>query len=242
MPITSSPEPQASAAWWEDFLEIFVAPSKVFARREKSNFLLPLLVLTVLLTVVFLGTQGAIQPAYQADGARRIAATLEANPQLTAEALEGGARTMERLLPIIVFVATPTTILLTGLILWVAGKFVGAKQALGAAMVVATFANFPKLIQSLVYGIQGLVLPVESLTGMSRLSVGPARFLDPATASPLTLGLAMRADVFIIWVTVLLAIGLKVTGRVTMAAAAAAAGMVYVVGALPTILGALRAG
>jgi len=240
--MTSSPEPQASSSWWEDFLEIFVAPSKVFARREKSNFLLPLVVLTVLLTVVFLGTQGAIQPAYQADGARRIAAMLEANPQLTAEALESGARTMERFAPVIVFVAIPVTVLLTGLLLWIAGKFVGAKQALGAAMVVATFANFPKLIQSLVYGIQGLVLPVESLDSMSRLSAGPARFLDPNLASPLTLALAMRADVFIIWVTVLLAIGLKVTGRVTMAAAAAAAAMVYVVGAFPTILGALRAG
>ncbi|TFG53972.1 MAG: hypothetical protein E4H37_01580, partial [Gemmatimonadales bacterium] len=136
--MTSSPEPQAASSWWEDFLEIFVAPSKVFARREKSNFLLPLVVLTVLITVVFLGTKGAIQPAYQADGARRIAAALEANPELTAEALEGGARTMERLVPIIVFVATPITILLTGLLLWIAGKFVGAKQALGAAMVVAT--------------------------------------------------------------------------------------------------------
>ncbi len=58
----------------------------------------------------------------------------------------------------------------------------------------------------------------------------------------MTLALTMRVDVFIIWITVLLAIGLKVTGRVTMAAAAAAAAMVYVVGAFPTILGALRAG
>ena len=240
--MTAEPERPASTSWWEDFLEIFVAPSEVFARREKSNFLLPLVVLTVLITVVFLGTQGAIQPAYQADGARRMAAALEANPQLTAEALEGGARTMERLLPIIVFVATPITILLTGLVLWVAGKFVGAKQAFGAAMLVATFANFPRLIQSLVNGIQGLVLPVESLDGMSRLSIGPARFLNPDLASPLMLALAMRADLFILWITVLLAIGLKVTGKITMGAAAAAAAMVYVVGAFPAILGALRAG
>ncbi len=240
--MTAEPAPPNKASWWEDFLEIFVAPSKVFARREKSNFLLPLVVLTVLITVVFLGTQGAIQPAYQADGARRMAAALEANPQLTAEALEGGARTMERLLPIIVFVATPITILLTGLVLWVAGKFVGAKQAFGAAMLVATFANFPRLIQSLVNGIQGLVLPVESLDGMSRLSIGPARFLNPDLASPLMLALAMRADLFILWITVLLAIGLKVTGKITMGAAAAAAAMVYVVGAFPAILGALRAG
>jgi hypothetical protein len=238
----TEPGSQAPASWWEDFLEIFVSPSKVFARREKSNFLLPLLVLTVLITVVFLGTRGAIQPAYQADAARGIAAALEANPELSAETLESGARTMERFTPIIVFFAIPITILLTGLLLWLAGKFVGAKQALGAAMVVATFANFPKLIQALVNGIQGLVLPVESLDGMSRLSVGPARFLDPNTVSPLALGMAMRADVFIIWVTVLLAIGLKVTGRITMGAAAAAAAIVYVIGAFPTLLGALRAG
>jgi hypothetical protein len=238
----TEPGSQAAAAWWEDFLEIFTAPSKVFARREKANFLLPLLVLTVLITVVFLGTRGAIQPAYQADIERGMAAALEANPELTAETLEGVTRTQERFAPIIVFFAIPITVLLTGLLLWVAGKFVGAKQALGAAMVVATFANFPKLIQSLVNGIQGLVLPVESLDGMSRLSIGPARLLDPTLASPMALGFAMRADVFIIWVTVLLAIGLKVTGKITMGAAAAAAAIVYVVGAFPTILGALRAG
>ena len=240
--MTSSPEPQASASWWEDFLEIFVAPSKVFARREKANFFFPLLVLTVLSTVLFLGVRGSIQPAYQADMRRGMAQALQANPELTPERIEGMVRTQERLAPAIVFVAVPVTVLLTGLLLWLAGKFVGAKQALGAAMVVATFANFPKLIQQLAYGIQGLMLPVSSLTSMSRLSVGPARFLDPATTPLLTLGLAMRADVFLIWVTLLLAIGLKVTGRVTMAAAAAAAAMVYVVGAFPTILGALRAG
>ena len=238
----TEPGSQATGSWWEDFLEIFVSPSKVFARREKANFFLPLLVLTVLLTVIFLGTRGAIQPAYQADIERGIAAALEANPELTAETLERGARTMERFAPILRFIAIPVTVLLTGLLLWVAGKFVDAKQALGAAMVVATFANFPKLIQSLVNGIQGLVLPVESLEGMSRLSIGPARFLDPFVASPMALALAMRADVFVIWVTVLLAIGLKVTGRITMGTAAAAAAIVYVIGAFPTILGALRAG
>ena len=240
--MTAEPAPPNKPSWWEDFLEIFVAPSKVFARREKANFFFPLLVLTVLSTVLFLGVRGAIQPAYQADMRRGMAQAMETNPDLTPERIEGVVRTQERLAPVIVFVAIPVTVLLTGLLLWIAGKLVGAKQALGAAMVVATFANFPKLIQQLVYGLQGLVLPVSSLTSMSRLSIGPARLLDPATASPLTLGLAMRADLFLIWVTILLAIGLKVTGKVAMGAAAAAAAIVYVVGAFPTVLGALRAG
>jgi hypothetical protein len=52
--------------------------------------------------------------------------------------------------------------------------------------------------------------------------------------------LALRVDLFTIWITVLLAIGLRVTGRVSGAQAAGVAALVWLVGALPGVLGALR--
>ena len=55
------------------------------------------------------------------------------------------------------------------------------------------------------------------------------------------LAITGRLDVFTIWVTVLLAIGLAVTGRITRAQAAIAGVIMWVLGALPGILGALRA-
>jgi ABC-type transport system involved in cytochrome c biogenesis permease component len=53
--------------------------------------------------------------------------------------------------------------------------------------------------------------------------------------------LASRVDVFTIWITVLLAIGLAVVGRIPRQQAAIAAAIVWLLGALPAMLGALRA-
>ena len=48
-------------------------------------------------------------------------------------------------------------------------------------------------------------------------------------------------DVITIWITVLVAIGLCVTGRIPLRKAAIAAVIVWIVGGLPMIIGALRA-
>jgi hypothetical protein len=91
-----------------------------------------------------------------------------------------------------------------------------------------------------VTGIQGLIVDPATLDGRFRLSLGVGRFLDPDAASPVLLALVGRLDVFTIWVTVLLAIGLSVTGRIPRVRAAIAAALVWLLGALPALLGALR--
>ncbi len=241
-PLDPSSDAPTSASWWEDCLEIFVAPTKVFARRPHGKFWIPLLVLTVLGVSLFVGTQGAIQPAMDADFTRGMAAAMEQNPELQAEDLERIRTAQARFAPLIVLIVTPIAVFLTGLILWLAGKVVGAKQAVGAAIMVATFAYFPRLLQQIVNGLQGLLMPESAMKGMASLNLGLGRFLDPNTASPIAQALAIRADVFTLWVTVLLAIGLKVTGKISFGNAGIAAAMVYVIGAFPTLLGALRAG
>ena len=237
---TASPEP--SASWWEDYLEIFFAPSNVFARREKSGFLLPLVILTVLSGVLIIGLKGSFAPAFEADITRQMEIVQQNNPQITAEQLEQG-RAMQGTMGTIMFVVMmPVLALVIGLTLWLFGKFVGATETLSQAMLIATFASFPRIVYLLAGGIQGLVMPEESLNGMSRLSLGPARFLDPDTASAMSVVLASRFDLTLIWITVLLAIGLKVMSKIPMNKALVAAGLVWLVGALPGLLGAMRAG
>jgi hypothetical protein len=90
--------------------------------------------------------------------------------------------------------------------------------------------------------LQVLVLPEDRLKGINSIKLGVSRFLDPDATSPVILALLSRVDLFTLWVTALLAIGLSVTGRVSRAQAAVAAAAVWVVGALPTVLGALRQG
>lgn len=235
--------PEATqTAWWEDYIEIFFAPSRVFARREKSGFLVPLIILTILGGALALGLKGAIQPALDADTARGMAMALEQNPELTPEALETMQGVQDKVVTVIFVAMFFVLPLLIGLVLWLMGKFVGAKETLGQAMLIATFANFPRLPGTLLAGIQGLVLPEESLNGMGRLSLGPARFLDPDTASAMSIALAGRFDLFLIWITILMAIGLKVIAKIPMTKAMVAALLVWLVAALPALLGALRAG
>jgi hypothetical protein len=80
-----------------------------------------------------------------------------------------------------------------------------------------------------------------TLNGQYRVSLSAARFLDPDAASPVFVGLLSRNDLFTIWVTGLLAIGLSVVARIPRQKAAIAAIIVWVIGALPALLQALRA-
>jgi hypothetical protein len=77
---------------------------------------------------------------------------------------------------------------------------------------------------------------------MNAVGFNLARFMDPDGASPALIALASRFDLFTIWVTVLLAIGLHVVGRIPKQQAAIVAAITWVVGALPAVLGALRGG
>jgi hypothetical protein len=74
------------------------------------------------------------------------------------------------------------------------------------------------------------------------VSLGVGRFLDPDATSMTMLAVVGRIDLFTLWVTVLVAVGLKVVGKATTAQAAAAAAIVWIAGGLPTVLLALRAG
>lgn len=235
-------ETAPTAQWWEDYLEIFFSPANVFKRRRDASFWLPLVVLTVLSAGLMLGLRGSFEPAFEADVDRQMAAVQAQNPEITAEQLEQGMEIQRTVGGIVILVMTPVVTLLIGLTLWVFGKFVGATETLGQAMLISTFAAFPRIIGLLAGGVQGLLMSPDSLNGMNRLSLGPARFLDPDTASAMTVALASRFDLFMIWITLLLAIGLKVIAEIKMSKAMVAAGLVWLVSALPALLGALRAG
>ncbi len=238
-PETPSPAPPA---WWEDYLEIFFAPSQVFARRKKSGFLLPLLILAVMSGALIIGLKGSFAPAMEADINRSIASLQQKNPQITAQQLEQTRGLQETMGTVAIVVMIPILALIIGLALWLFGKFVGATETLSQAMLIAAFSSFPRVVYLLAAGIQGLVLPEESLNGMSRFSLGPARFLDPDSASAISVVLASRLDLTLIWITILLAIGLKVISKIPMSKAIVAAGLVWLVGALPGVLGAMKAG
>ena len=134
----------------------------------------------------------------------------------------------------------PIAIFFTGLLLWLTGKLVDARQTLGAAVMIASWAFVPRIIGSVAAAIQLRMMGPANMDGMYRISTGPARFLDPDASSPLLLALAGRFDVFVLWTTLLLAIGLSVVAKIPRASGWMAAVGVWVLGGLPALYGAMR--
>ena len=221
-------------------MDIFYAPASVFARRATSGFGIPMLVVTVLIGTLFLVNTGVMQPIMDAEFSRATAAAMRKNPKVTAEQMAQFRGIGEKFAAVFAFVGPPVAIFVVGLISWIAGKFVDAKQTFGAALMVAAYAFIPRVIGGIAAGVQGLLMDPASLDSQYRISLGPARFLDPDSASPVLLAVVGRLDVFTIWVTVLLVIGLSVTGRISRRKAAIAGVIVWMIGALPTLLTALQ--
>jgi hypothetical protein len=225
----------------EACFSIFFAPSRVFVERQDKNWVLPLLILTVLVTLLFYGAKPYMQAAIDADVGRQMAATLRSNPQLTAAQIEGARAMQDKFTGVAVALSVPAIVASMALLLWLVGRFVESKQTIRAAFVVATFAYFPKLLAQLAGGLIAVAGDPSHFKGLYSLTLGPGLFMDAATSSQPVLALASRLDVFTLWVTVLLAIGLHVTGKVGKAQASIVAAVIWIIGALPGLFNALRA-
>ncbi len=234
-------EPTPKASLWEDFVDIFYNPSAVFARRANGEWGKPLILLIVAATVLFLLTKNAMQPIMDAEFARNSAKALAKNPQLTEEQLASGRHVFEMFGFVFVAIGTLVSVIGSGLVLWLLSKLFDAKEALAAALMVAAYSEVPRILQILVNAAQGLFLSPDKLTSMNSVLLGPARFMDPDHASPIGIALASRIDVFTIWVTVLMGIGIYIVGKLTKQQAIIVAAITWVLGGLPVLFGALRA-
>ena len=229
----------ARAAVWEDFIDIFYAPSQVFARRIAGSAWVPILVVTVLMSALIYVNSGLLEPMMSAEFDRGMAAAMKKDPRITQEMVPQMRSIGLRVAQFGGFF-TPIGILLTGAALWLIGKLFDAKQTFSAAMLVTAYAFMPRVLEGVVHGLQGLFLDPAQLDGRFRVSLGVGRFLDPNTVSPILLGTVGRIDVFTIWVTVLLAIGLSVTGGIPRARAFMAAPLIWAAGAIPVVFQAMR--
>ncbi len=236
----TAPVVASAAAIWEDFIDIFYAPSSVFRRREKGSFFIPMAVVTFLCAGLFYLNSGALQPMFDAEFDRAMATAMRQNANIPAEAVERMRSFATRMQQVMIFIFIPLAIFGVGVTTWLSGKLVDAKQTFGAALVVAAYAYTPRIIDGALQSLQGLFLDPSELDGRFRLSLGIGRFLDPDTVSPLLLAIVGRIDLITIWITALVSIGLCVTGRIPLRKAAIAAAIVWLVGGLPLIIPALR--
>jgi hypothetical protein len=227
---------------WEDFVEIFVSPSNVFARRMGRGFLIPLVVLTVVCGALAIGTKPLMQPIFDAVWTQQEAAIKKQNPQITTEQLAKGREIGEKFGSVAIVIGLPIAVLLSGLVLWFVGKLFDSEQTAGDAMMVSSYAFFPKILAFVAGALIARFSDPSTLDSPYSITLGLGHFLHPGTSSPALVALLGRVDVFTIWVTILLGLGLHITGKIPKGKAFAAAAIVWVIGALPGLLQGLRQG
>ena len=234
-----TPATAAPAGRWEDFVDLFYAPATVFARRAESSFWTPMLVTTLVMGLTLFLTFGQMSPIFEAEIGRAMAAAAKSNPAITPEIIAQQAALQLKIARYAAVIFIPIIITVVALSLWLIGKAVGAKQSWNAALVVASYAYFPKVLEPIVNGGMAMMADPSTLNGRYRVSLGLGRFFDPDTASPVLVALLGRVDVFTVAVTILIAIGVSATGKVGRAEGALVGVLVWLVGALPTVVPAL---
>lgn len=234
----AAPPTPAKSSVFEDFVDIFFQPSAVFERRRDGQFGLALVILAVVTGVLAFVLHNGLAPIMDAVIAKQQAAMMAKNPQLTQEQLSGMTGFMEMSSKFGAIVFVPIAALFGGVLIWLIGKFLDAKMAFAAAMVVSVYSGVPRVVQTIVTALQGLLLPPESITSANSVSIGPARFL-PDSASPILTTVLGGLDVFTIWSVILSAIGIAVIARVPIKRAAIVAGLVWLASLLPALYGAI---
>jgi uncharacterized integral membrane protein len=238
-PTTPAPE---KASVVEDFVDIFASPAAVFRRRAGGGWGLAFLIIFVLGVGLFFALHNVLISAIDADITRGFTMAAKKNPALTADVIERMRGMSEKFAMVAAVVSFPLIILCVSFLAWLMGKLFGSKAQFGQMFMVATYSAVPRVIGTLAVGAQGFFMDPTKITGMGSLSIGPARFLDPDAANPLMLALATRFDVFTIWATVLLGIGVYAVGKTKKDGAALTAVLVWLIATAFAALGALRQG
>jgi hypothetical protein len=101
-------------------------------------------------------------------------------------------------------------------------------------MLIAAYAAFIYLISSVASGIVALIQG-GGVDPMRGVSFGLRRFAADGTSRPV-LALLGRVDLFVIWQAIICAIGIRIIGGVSTARAAGAAGLAWLLGAIPGVL------
>lgn len=227
-------EPAPSASWWEDYVEIFFAPRGVFRRRiDDPRWIVDVMVLLVLMGILSIGLQAVIEPVLREEFFRAVLAGGEMTMEQADQAW--GASGVFRSIGFLA--GFPLAVILSGIAIWLVGMAMGSSTSLGSAFVIAALSQFPRIPQQAAIIAQGLVMDLNEVTSIVHLSISPARFMAGSSGDPVV-GLMARVDPFILWSTVLVAIGLQLLGRLSRTESYVAASLLYLLGALPIAIGA----
>jgi hypothetical protein len=234
-----SPTPPqiASAALWEDFIDIFYAPRSVFARRENGSPWPAFIVVTVLFIIISLATFNALSPAIENEMRTQMAK----NPKMT-EDMVNSAVGMSMKLARFGSVFAPILLLIVSLWYWLIGyPFSNVQRTMRSAMMVVGYSYIIKCVSAIVGGLQALMIDPVKMTSPYVVSASAARFVDRAATSPVLFALLTKIDIFDFWYITLLAIGLTVIGKSSRTQAILFGVTYWAIGAGWAVVSAMRA-
>lgn len=218
----------------DDLLDVFIAPTKLFSRDLTGRFFAVMMIVSLLIAGLAFINKGVLYNAMETEFLRSMAAVQAETPELTDEMIQmqkGFAITAQTYG---LFLIIPIVIFCVGLMTFLASKIVGADVNFGAALTIGAFAYAPRIIEQVLVAIQGVALDGANFTSRFQFSIGAARFLAPDTPLGLA-GVIGRTDVFTIWITVLIGIGIAKIGKVEASKAAVAAVIVWLLGMIPVL-------
>ncbi|MDA1081556.1 MAG: YIP1 family protein [Gemmatimonadetes bacterium] len=228
---------------FEDLVDIIASPAKVFERRAKTGSAAAFFFVTIAFAAILYSGKSVMEPIMDAQLAKSQAAAVAANPSITPEQQASMLAVGRKFAVVAMIVGVPIALLFLGLFIWIVGKALGATLTYGAGLMIASFSYVPRILSGVITDVQGLLMSdTSALTNPAQLSIGPARFFDPVTTNAALLAILSRADVFLLWTTVLIGVGYIAAGKLSKEKAIAGAVILWVLGGLMPIWGAIRSG
>jgi len=220
----------------EDILEILWAPGRVFERVRDQKVGGYLLMLALVTLVLVIPVRGLVQPYLDANIDLQFQMQASRGRPVAPEALAAARRISGIGYLVSSILLVPVGALVGGLFLLIGGKIGGARLRYGQAMLIAALALVPRVLGTLVVAIEAALREVPSGETLYALSIGPARFVDPATLSPAILGILATLDVFSVWQVVLYVIGVQQVARVDRSSGVVAAVVAWGLGTIATLI------
>lgn len=218
----------------DDLLDVFIAPTKLFSRDLKGRFFAVMMIVSIVVAGLAFVNKGVLFTAMESEYLRGAAIAQAENPQLTDEMVQQGKTIAIAGQTYGLFIILPIIIFCVGLMTFLASKIVGADVNFGSALTIGAFAYAPRIIEQVLVAVQGVALDGASFTSRFQFSIGAARILAPDSPMGLA-GAIARTDLFTIWITVLIGIGIAKIGKVNASKAAVAAVIVWALGMLPVL-------
>jgi hypothetical protein len=228
--------PEEKASVFEDFIDIFYAPAKVFARRVKSGFGMYLLLVWALMALFSFSSRSVTMQIAEAQIDKGLAKAVAQNPQ-AAEQIQAMKPMQLKIGSMVQYVAAPIWIFVVAFAVWLVALITKTKVTYGQAAMIVALSLIPRQLGSLLLTLQVVLADTSNIISPAQVSVSPARFIAADSMNPKLHAFLGSLDVFRMWSAYVQTVGVAVLAKVPMQKAFITTGIVFVLFSAMAALG-----